>query len=54
MAGAAQDYYSSPQSDKLNEVKGEINAVRDVMVQNIGTPQGPWQRRRKSRRTLNM
>ena len=32
-----QDYYSNPQGDKLNEVKGEIAAVKEVMVQNIGT-----------------
>ena len=33
-----QDHYSNnPGSDRLNEVRGEIAAVKDVMVQNIGT-----------------
>jgi hypothetical protein len=32
-----QDYYSNASSDKLSEVKGEIAAVKEVMVQNIGT-----------------
>jgi len=33
-----QDFYSNnPNADKLTEVRGEIQAVKEVMVQNIGT-----------------
>ena len=32
-----QDFYSNnPNADKLTEVRGEIQAVKEVMVQNIG------------------